>query len=289
MATGTTRSEEINNAQGPLRIDLNAILRNRLSPAKYRMIPRFLIRGVERLIKQDELNGVLERTYPKRGTEFAVAALEDLGVKVEVRGLDNVPESGRFVFASNHPLGGLDGIALIAVLGAKYGDEHLRFPVNDLLMNVKPLDGIFTGINKFGRQGRASASCINEIYASDDKQVAIFPAGLVSRLGKRGVIADLTWQKAFVAKALEFDRDIIPVRIVAQNSMLFYRTARWRKRLHIGVNLEQVLLPSELFKASGSTITLIFGEPVTCHELRSCRLKPMESAAKLREKVYCLK
>lgn len=275
-----------------MRIDLRAIVRKRLSPAKRRLVPGFLVRMVEGLVCQDRLNGVLERTWPAEGTAFARAALDDLGVSVEVRGLDNIPSEGRFIFASNHPLGGLDGIALIAVLGELYGDERLRFPVNDLLLNVRPLDGVFVGINKFGRQGRRSASNLNEIYASEDKQVAIFPAGLVSRLGKGGAIADLTWQKAFVAKAVEYGRHIVPVRVVAHNSMMFYRAARWRKRLRIGVNLEQVLLPSELFKARGSVIKIIFGKPVTCAWLRSrldAGMRPLELAAEIRETVYRLR
>lgn len=274
-----------------MRIDLRAIVRSRLSPGKRRLVPGFLVRMVERLVRQDQLNGVLERTWPAEGTCFARAVLADLGVTLDVQGLDNIPSEGRFIFASNHPLGGLDGIALIAVLGELYGDDRLRFPVNDLLLNVRPLDGVFVGINKFGRQGRASAAGLNEIYASEDKQVAIFPAGLVSRLGKGGAIADLTWQKAFVAKAVEYGRHIVPVRVVAHNSMMFYRAARWRKRLHIGVNLEQVLLPSELFKARGSVIKIIFGKPVTCAWLRSrldAGVRPLELAAEIREMVYRL-
>lgn len=267
---------------GPLRIDLRAIIAARLSPRRRRWLPGPLVGLVERLICQDKLNGVLRRTYPLRGTAFARAVLDDLDITVETEGEENIPPEGRFVFASNHPLGGLDGMALIAVLGARYGDARLRFPVNDLLLNVRPLDGIFVGINKFGRQGRSAASHINEIYASADKQIAIFPAGLCSRLGKGGVIADLQWQKAFAAKAIEYGRDIIPVRIEARNSKLFYRAARLRKRLHIGVNLEQALLPSEMFKYRGKTIRIIFGTPVAASSLSGVRCHPVDVAARIR-------
>lgn len=270
-------------SEGPIQIDLQDILRKRLSPGKWRFVPRRAVRVLERLIRQDELNGILRRTYPAVGTEFAKAVLADLNITVEVVGADNIPAVGRFVFASNHPLGGLDGIALIAVLGELYGDEHLRFPVNDLLLNVKPLDNIFVGINKYGRQGRRAAENLNSVWSAADKQVVIFPAGLVSRLGKGGKIADLEWHKNFVAKALEFDRDIIPVRVVARNSMRFYRLARWRKRLHIGVNLEQALLPSELCKARGSKIIIKFGKPLKIDDLRKKDRKPKELAAQIRD------
>ena len=274
--------------EGPMHIDLHAIIRNRLSPGKRRFVPKFLIRGVERLIHQEELNGILSRTYPAVGTAFAKAALKDLDISLKVKGIENIPKEGRFIFASNHPLGGLDGIALIAVIGEIYGDERLRFPVNDLLLNVKPLDNVFVGINKFGKQGRKAAEELNKIWGDSEKQVVIFPAGLVSRLGKAGKIADLEWQKAFVAKALEFDRDIVPVRVVARNSKRFYNTARWRKRLHIGINLEQILLPGELCKFRGGEITIIFGKPIRVEEMRGRGLRPKQIAADIRDVVYTL-
>lgn len=283
-----TPEENKQQPEGPLQIDLQAIVDSRLSPAKRRFVPRWLVRAVERLVRQEELNGILNRTYPAVGTEFAEAVLADLDIAVKVVGKENIPPQGSFVFASNHPLGGLDGIALIAVLGRLYGDGRLRFPVNDILLNVRPLDNIFVGINKYGRQGRRAAATLNDIWGDLDKQVAIFPAGLVSRLGKGGVIADLEWQKNFVAKAMEFGRDIVPVRVIAHNSMRFYRAARWRKRLHIGVNLEQALLPGEMCKARGSEITIMFGKPIPSSELRAKGRKPKELAAEIKDIVYSL-
>lgn len=280
--------ENKQQAEGPLQIDLQAIVDSRLSPAKRRFVPRWLVRAVERLVRQDALNGILNRTYPAVGTEFAEAVLADLDITVKVVGKENIPPQGSFVFASNHPLGGLDGIALIAVLGRLYGDGRLRFPVNDILLNVRPLDNIFVGINKYGRQGRRAAATLNDIWGDPDKQVAIFPAGLVSRLGKGGVIADLEWQKNFVVKAIEFGRDIVPIRVIAHNSMRFYRAARWRKRLHIGVNLEQALLPGEMCKARGSEITIVFGKPIPSSELRAKGRKPKELAAEIKDIVYSL-
>ena len=272
---------------GPLQIDLQEILRRRVPPAKRRWIPRWLVRRLERLVRQDELNGILQRTYPNEGTSFASAALKDLNIEVEVRGLENIPQTGRFIFASNHPLGGLDGIALISVLGARYGDDRLRFPVNDMLMNVRPLRGVFIPINKFGRQGREAARQLAETYASD-AQMIFFPAGLVSRLHKGGLIKDLEWQKAFVAKALEYDRDIIPVHFSGRNSMKFYRLAKWRKRLGIKFNFEQILLPSELCKSKGSKYVITIGKPLTAASLRESGKTPRQLAADIRDRVYSL-
>ena len=271
------------SASGPLQIDLQKIVTERV-PGR---VPRCLVSLMEKLIRQRELNGILARTYPARGVEFAYAALRDLDISVETRGLENIPEQGRFIFASNHPLGGLDGITLISVLGSRYGDDGIRFPVNDLLMNVEPLRGIFIPINKFGAQGRQAARGLQEAFASE-AQLLYFPAGLVSRLGRGGRIADLQWHKAFVAKAIEHDRDIIPVYFSGRNSMLFYKLAKWRRRLGIRFNFEQILLPSELVKSRGSRYTITFGTPVRCSDMRASGKSPLLLAEQIKQSAYAL-
>lgn len=268
-----------------LQIDLQQIIEQRVPRRIRRFLPSFLIKGLIRLIRQDELNGILQRTYPKRGVDFAQAALDDLNITIEVEGIENIPADGRLIFASNHPLGGLDGIALIAVLGKHFGKDAIRFPVNDLLMNVEPLRNLFIPINKFGRQGREAAKQLQEAYASE-RQLLYFPAGLVSRLGKGGQIADLEWQKTFVVKAIENERDIVPVFFDGLNTRKFYRTARWRKRLRIGFNFEQILLPSELVKASGSRFRIVIGKPISWRALKESGKQPKQLAAEIRKQVY---
>ena len=270
----------------PMEIDLHRILRERL-PEKYgRVIPGFVISLLERIIHQKELNEMLRVGWPARGSEFATRILDYLGVTLDVEGLDRLPDR-RLMFAGNHPLGGLDGIALISVLGRKYGDEWVRFLVNDMLMNVEPLRDVFLPVNKYGSQGRAAALAINEALASG-KQIFQFPAGLVSRLHDDGKVADLEWQKAFVAKAIEDDRDIVPVRFEALNRMRFYRLARLRKKAGIKVNVEQVMLPAEVCACRVRRFRIVFGSPVGWRDLRDSGESPQRLAARLREEVYSI-
>lgn len=251
-----------------------------------RFVPDFAIGWLERIICQDELNAMLRAGYPARGSEFARRILNHLGISVEINGLDNLPD-GRFMFASNHPLGALDGIALIAVLGEKYGDDGVRFLVNDLLMNVEPLRDVFLPINKFGSQSRNAAKSIAEELNSG-KQIVQFPAGLVSRLHPDGKIRDLEWKKSFVAKAIETDRDIVPIFFDGLNSMTFYKTAKWRKKLKIKVNLEQALLPSEICKSRGKSFRIIFGNPILAGDLRAENATSSELAERLKSLAYSL-
>lgn len=265
---------------GAQKIDLTGIIRSRIKGWKGKLIPTPLLKGLEKLICQKELNDILETQYPKEGSEFARGVFEQLNLSIEVVGLDKLPPD-RYVFASNHPLGGLDGIGLISILGEKYGDDNVRFIVNDMLMNVYPLRNVFLPVNKYGSQGRASAKVMADAYTSD-KQILMFPAGLVSRLHVDGSIRDLKWQKSFVAKALESGRKIVPVRFEALNRRRFYRIAFWRKKLNIKVNLEQALLPGELVAARGEKYKVKFGFPVDPALLKATGMSIPEIAQHIR-------
>ncbi|MCM1152118.1 MAG: glycerol acyltransferase [Muribaculum sp.] len=270
-----------------IRIDLHGILRRRLKGWKGRLVPGFLISWLEKVIHQDGLNELLRVGYPARGHEFTRLILSHLQISVETIGLDNLPQ-GRYVFASNHPLGGLDGITLVDILGAKYGDHGIKVLVNDMLMNVDPLKNVFLPVNKYGAQGRQAARDIGEAFGSD-LQVVTFPAGLVSRLGNEDRIADLTWQKAFAVKALESGRQIVPVYFEALNSMRFYRAARWRRKLGLKLNVEQILLPSEIFRSRGKQFRVIFGSPIDPAPMKASGQSPKEIAAVIREATDSLK
>lgn len=271
-----------------LQLNIKQILKNRIPSSKQKYIPSFLYEALARLIHQDELNEILKMGYPSEGSEFSEKVISHLNIKVKVEGAENLPPlSHRVTFASNHPLGGLDGIALIAVLGKYYGDENIRFMVNDLLMNVEPLKYVFIPINKYGSQARASADAINKEYASD-RQLLVFPAGLVSRLQEGGLIHDLKWQKAFVQKSLEYDRDIVPIRFVALNRKRFYRLAKWRKKLGIKVNIEQATLPAELCASRGKEFRIIIGKPVSISDLKRSGKSAPAIAAEIRDLIYTL-
>jgi len=270
-----------------LQLDLTGILRQRMPRRINRLVPGFMLRALERLIRQDDLNALLRGAFPLEGSAFSDSLLTQLGVNVETVGLERTAGRSRLIFASNHPLGGLDGITMVKILGETYGDDNIRVMVNDMLMNVKPLAGVFLPINKYGGQARQSARLINEAYASD-MNICVYPAGLVSRLGDDGRIRDLQWQKAVAAKAMEFGRDIVQVRFEALNSPMFYKTARLRKKSGLKVNLEQALLPRELFSQRGKRFRVVFGSPVSAEEMRTSGKSPLELAAMLRDLVYSL-
>lgn len=269
-----------------IKIDLSSIIKTRLG-GRARWVPPFLLHGLERLICQERLNTLLERAYPAEGSAFSRRIMEELGIRLTVKGLDALPDGERFEFVSNHPLGGLDGIALVGVLGSHYGDDRLRVLVNDMLMHVGPLADLFLPINKYGTQGRDAAKAITEAFASD-AQILMFPAGLVSRRHRDGTISDLQWQKSCVVKAIESGRRVVPVYFDGLNSRRFYDVARWRKSLGLRVNIEQALLPGELCRAEGAEYRIIFGKPVDVAAMRERGSSPAAIAGALRALTYAL-
>ena len=270
-----------------IHIDVDKLLRTKL-PKYYRYIPKAVIRWLARTICQDELNALLEHNAGKEGCEFAASALVYLGVSVKVSGIENLPADAgsRLVFASNHPLGGLDGIALISQLGAHYGGK-IKCVVNDMLMQVSPLAKLFLPANKLGRQSEEAVRAINEAFAGDD-QMLYFPAGLCSRRMKGGEIADLEWKKSFIVKSVEYHRDVVPVYFSGQNSDFFYKFAAWRKRIGMKLNIEMIYLPGEIFKSRGKEFNIIIGKPIPWQTFTGGR-RPSEYAAEVRAAVYELK
>lgn len=262
-----------------MRIDVDKVLRERL-PKHYRYIPRFAVRWLERTICQDQLNAILLKMAGKNSVDAATAALNEMDITVRATGLEQLPE-GRYMFVSNHPLGGLDGLALISLLGNRY-DKNIKFLVNDLLMAVEPLRGVFLPVNKYGSQSRAAATQIEEALKSG-AQFITFPAGLCSRMQPDGTIADLPWQKAAVAHAVNYQRDIVPIFFDAHNSRFFYRFAKWRKKLGIKFNIELIFLPKEMIKQCGATLRVFIGEPIPWDSLDA--RAPKREAARLRDLV----
>ncbi|MDN5292135.1 MAG: hypothetical protein PWQ06_2374, partial [Anaerophaga sp.] len=244
-----------NNKENNILIDVEQVFASK-NPALLKIIPKFLINYLKRIVHQDEINKFLLEKGHLKGAEFGRSILDDLfGAKYTTIGLDKLPSEGRFIFASNHPLGGLDGIALLVAVSEKY--PELKFPVNDILLNLKPLDNIFLPVNKHGGHSKDAAKLIEDAYKSD-AQVLMFPAGLVSRKQK-GVIRDLEWKKNFVRKAIQHQRDIIPVHITGRNTNFFYRLANLRKLLGIKSNIEMLYLPDEMFKQFNENLTIRFG------------------------------
>jgi len=248
---------EPREANDILQLDVEKILYSR-NPALKKVVPRFIVRYLKRIVHQVELNEFLRIAGNRRDAEFIKAGLEFFRISYKATGTENIPASGRYIFVSNHPLGGLDGLVFIYELSKYY--KSLKFPVNDILMTIKNLSGVFLPINKHGSQEREAVRLIEEAYASGS-QILYYPAGLCSRK-KKGVIRDLQWHKSFISKSIQYKRDIVPAFFSGRNSNFFYNLSNFRNFLGIKANIEMLYLVDELFKQKGKEINLIFGKAI---------------------------
>ena len=243
-------------------LDVDAIIRSKAGD-KYKYFPKPLISWLRKILHEDDCNYLTTvLAKDKYGVDWLDECLRYLQMENEVRGLDEVPsnEGGRyFTFVSNHPMGGLDGVALGSILCHKY-DSKIKYLVNDVLMNLKGLAPLCVPINKTGSQSRDFPRMVDAAFSSENN-VIMFPAGLCSRkIG--GEIRDLPWNKTFITKSVEYKRDVVPVYFSGRNSDRFYNIANWCQRLHIKFNLAMLFLVDEMFKNVGNKFTVTFGQPI---------------------------
>lgn len=280
-------SEEQNTPKSSIKkIDIDAVLRERLG-SRYRFVPRPLVALLKRIVCQDSLNDLLDKTGHLRDAEFCRAVLRELGITYSVVHPERLPAPAdrRVIFVSNHPLGGLDGMVLIDLLTSLYG-PGLKFVVNDLLMAIDQLKGVFLPVNKLGKQSRDASDNLTRALEGPDPLV-IFPAGLVSRRGADGAVADLEWHKMFINKAIASRRDIVPLFFSGRNSNFFYNFAYMRRRMGLRFNVEMALLPAEVFKQRSRNFTIVTGPRVPWNTL-STGSRAAADAREIKDRVYSL-
>jgi len=240
-------------------IDIDEIFKSK-NPGLYRILPGFILKYLKKVAHQEDINSFINRHGHRQELDFVDAIVDEFGAHVVVEGIENIPLSGGCVFASNHPLGGLDAMSMVQIIGRKRTD--IKFIVNDILLQLKNLKGIFIGVNKHGKNSTEIHQTLDQWYASGSA-ILIFPAGLVSR-NQNGQIMDLEWRKSFITKARKFKIDIIPVFIGGRNSSFFYNLSKIRNMVGIKANIEMLYLADEMYRQKNKTITVIFGKVIPC-------------------------
>lgn len=238
-------------------IDVKKIFADK-NPRLVSLIPGFVFSWIRKLIHEDDINAFIHEHGNKKGFAFNDAILERFGAKIISGGEEHIPEKGGFIIAANHPLGGLDALALLKVISQKRKD--LKFIVNDILLRLENLSELFAGVNKHGKNPQQTVAELDALYASG-QGILIFPSGLVSRM-QNGIIKDLEWKKSFISKAKKYKLPVIPVHIEGRNTMRFYRLANLRKNLGVKANIEMFLLPDEMFRQKNKEVKITIGKAI---------------------------
>ena len=267
-------------------IDIEKILRAKMG-TKAKWVPAFAINWLKRIAHEDQCNQFLWDARDLKGTPWLESCLKFLDTRLDVQGLENLPpkDDGRlYTFVSNHPMGGIDGVALGSIIGRHY-DDRFRYLVNDLLMNLPGLAPLCIPINKTGNQSRDFPRVV-EAGFKGDFHILMFPAGLCSRRHD-GQIRDLPWKKTFITKSVETHRDVIPIHFGGRNSDFFYRLSNISDRYVKKVNIAMLFLVDEMFKNTGNTFPVKIGKPIPWQTFDKTKT-PAQWAEEVSSLVYSL-
>jgi len=261
-------------------IDIEKIIAEK-NPRLKKWMPGFILRYLKRTLHEDEVNFYIAVNKDTYGVDFCIDILNRFQIEVVAEGLENIPKSGGVIFACNHPLGGMDALAIVQEVNPIRSD--IKFVVNDILLHLNSLKDQFVGVNKHGTNTKESLEELNNLFESE-QAIFVFPAGFVSRK-KKGVVQDLEWKKTFITRSKKYQRSVIPVFIDGELSNFFYRLANFRKFIGIKANIEMLYLVDELFRQKNKTMTIRFGKPIA-HSTFDKTKKDLEWADWVKKEVY---
>ena len=243
-------------------IDAKRILQETYPDFKFNKDNKWVISGLKKLIHEDDLNEFLFKNQHLRGFAFLDKLLTyfKFTYQVDNDSYLNIPAQGRLLIVANHPIGTLDGLALVKLIRSVRPD--VRVVVNRVLVNMKPLESIFFPVNILSSDKKELKDTYKTMIDALEKEEAIiiFPAGEVSRITPKGV-RDGEWQSGFIKLAKKTKSPILPIHIKAKNSAFFYGISTIYKPL------ATMLLVNEMFNKRNQTIKFQVGSVVPYSEI----------------------
>jgi hypothetical protein len=267
-----------------IQINIRNIIRSQKNKTVARL-PGFVINLIRWWVKENELNELLRKTSHLKDFEFVEALNRELDLHFDIKGLENIPKKNNLIFVGNHALGGIDFFALVHAL-KQAGFTKINHPANEVLSNIKPLNGLLVPINVFNKITEKDRNILEKKLSDNTIPVTMFPSGEVMRK-YNGKPDDGLWRSGFVRYAKQYKKDVIPFYIPTENSKIFYRIASWRRRLKIKANIELFWLSRELLKQRGKTIRIIFGKPIPWQQFDDSKNRH-EWAAEVKKIAYQL-
>jgi putative hemolysin len=239
-----------------------------INPCRIPIKPRAVAASLEYVLGLDKLGKIYDdRPLGLTPQQFLKYTLDALGVSLQINNSDNldeIPRSGPLLIVANHPLGGLEGVAIAHVISAIRPD--LQVLTNELLRRIPELADIFIGVDVLsGGAATGNIGGIKQVHKhlKNDGAVLIFPAGMVSAYEyEQRRIQDRSWNRLVGQLIKRYQCTCLPVHVGGQNSKLFYGAGLIHPRLRT------VLLPRQLANKQGFNLPLTFGRPVPATEMR---------------------
>ncbi len=240
-----------------------------------------VINSLNAMLKLDKVNAFLKEHSDKKDFDFIDAILQHLNFSyfMSNKHRNNIPSEGRLVIVANHPLGGLDGIALLRAISEVRKD--VKIVANQVLSEIPNLADVLLPYNVFSFRNQKNNILRIEEALANEEAVIFFPAGEVSRLQTNG-IKDKKWMKGAVSFASKMKAPVLPIFIEGKNSAGFYTSSLLNR------HFSTFLLPGELFKSKDKHITLNIGNIIPADSFTHSGLNEKIQSKLLRKHVYRL-
>ncbi len=213
----------------------------------------------------NKINKKYSKIAQYNGREFTTACLKEFGVDFDLddKELLNIPQEGPFIFVSNHPYGGVDGIILMNIFSSVRPD--IKLVTNFILTHIPNLKDFFFPVNPFTDKPHIKGSLPGLRMASESVRnggcLGLFPAGEVSTRYGSSIIQDKEWQPSIIKLIKNAGVPVVPVYCHGTNSNFFH----WLGKIH--PILRTVRLPHELINKKGKTISVRIGKPISVNEI----------------------
>ncbi|MCT7551757.1 lysophospholipid acyltransferase family protein [Aliarcobacter butzleri] len=220
---------------------------------KENILKKSLLKIAKKIVHEDSINQFLSQNSHLKGFDFVDAVLDyfDFDYTVSSNDLQNIPSTGKVIIIANHPLGGLDALCLLKLVGQIRKD--VKILANDFLVGFEALHSLMIPLDNF--KDRQSKESIKKIYEAlkNEEAIIIFPAGEVSRATPKGV-KDPAWNKGFLNFAKNSNSAILPIFLDAKNSKTFYTISLINK------TFSTLLLSNEMFNKKSKNINIKIGQ-----------------------------
>jgi len=213
---------------------------------------------INSILYEKQVNKLLNEFHNERDIAFINKILNYLNLSISTHFNSSLGKLKRCIFVCNHPTGIIDGLIIMNILNKAHPTQMIT---NDILDFVPNINNLILPVDWLGTISKKQTRRLIDAFHSD-KHIIIFPAGEVSKF-RNFTIEDMDWNPFFIKKAIQFQRDIIPVRISGRNSILFYAISILRRFFKMDFNIEMFLLIREVFNKNNNSINVKFGSPIS--------------------------
>jgi putative hemolysin len=199
-----------------------------------------------------------------------------LELDVAVSGRENLPASGGFILAPTHPTGIADGVAVFDMLKTIRRDIAI-FANRDAQRVAPGFREIIIPVEwRQGEKSHAKSRETLELTArafAAGKAIVLFPSGRIA-FWHEGALTERPWQPSVVSLARRYRYPVVPARITARNSGLFYLLSKY------STDLRDMTIFHELLNKKARAFTIEVGRPISSDALDG---EPTEVAQNLQQ------